>query len=299
MLLHRQLMRFIFNPRESQTMSHVKQTHFFLCMILISIFFSLAISHEALAETSADANAQKCNPELVKLVGKFLKVSHFTFPEQGKYPSVQNGARLIVGICRPWPEDASKTISAFLYIAGKEGQATLFIVLIDGERKQVLASYQDNIGGDAATDVEQASLRLDLARYRLAPNTRAFAVRINAFHDRCGFEGGYDDELTLFVVEKRAIRPVLQTTMHRWQYQGDRCGGEDAPRADVGLTIAVEPTSTTGFADLKFTARLDDEVSSATAKPVSAIVKYDGKRYNTDVLQSLDEALLLSGLKRN
>ena len=104
----------------------------------------------------------------------------------------------------------------------------------------MLASYKGVIAEDAATELSSQSLRLDTARYTLSANTRAFGLRVNAFRDRCTYEGGFDDELTLFVVDGRAIRPVLAETMSRWWHgPGNRCGGEETPRIDSNVTPEV------------------------------------------------------------
>ena len=148
--------------------------------------------------------------------------------------------------------------------------------LVEGPDHRVLASYKGVIAEDAATQVSSHSLRLDTARYTLSANTRAFGLRVKAFRDRCTYDGGFDDELTLFVVEGRAIRPVLAETMSRWWHgPGNRCGGEETPRIDSNVTISVEPTASHGLADLRFTA-----VRSDGKKPVSAVVRYDGKSYD-------------------
>lgn len=64
--------------------------------------------------------------------------------------------------------------------------------------------------------------------------------------------------------------------MSRWSYGGgNRCGGEDVPRIDANTLISVEPAISNGFADFRLTA-----IRSDKKNPVSAIVKYDGERYD-------------------
>jgi hypothetical protein len=64
--------------------------------------------------------------------------------------------------------------------------------------------------------------------------------------------------------------------MSHWSYSGgNRCGGEAVPRTDATTLIAVEPTTSSGFADLRLTA-----IRSDNQKRVSAIVKFNGERYD-------------------
>ena len=81
--------------------------------------------------------------------------------------------------------------------------------------------------------------------------------------------------MTLFVMEGKALKPVLSQVMKRWYIFGDRCGrAEEITQVDIDVSISVEPTSTKGFADLRLVARSDNK------KSVSAIVKYNGKNYD-------------------
>jgi hypothetical protein len=192
------------------------------------------------------------------------------------YPSVENGGLLVAGICKPWPINRSRVIAAFAYDAGTDYEKQLLLAVIERPSNRVIASYKGVIPEDAVTKVSSYSLRLDTARYTLSKNTRAFGLRLNTFRDRCTYEGGFDDELTLFVVDGQTIRPVLTEIMSHWSYDsGNRCGEEDVPRTDTNILISVEPTISNGFADLRLTALRSDK-----KKPVSAIVKYNGNRYD-------------------
>ena len=101
--------------------------------------------------------------------------------------------------------------------------------------------------------------------------------RISGTRNRCTYEGGSDDELTLFVVDKTAIRPVLDLIMSHWTYRGggNRCDREEVPRTEATVSISVEPTASNGFADLKLTARRSDK-----KKPLNMRVHYNGNRYD-------------------
>jgi len=167
-------------------------------------------------------------------------------------------------------------IAAFAYDDGTEYEKQLLLAVIEEPNNRIIASYKGVIEEDAVTEVSSYSLRLDTARYTLSKDTRAFGLRLNTFRSRCSYEGGFDDELTLYVVDGRAIRPLFTEKMSHWSFGiGNRCGGEDVPRTDANILVAVEPTISNGFADLRLTAIRNDK-----KKPLSVVVKYNGERYD-------------------
>jgi hypothetical protein len=92
------------------------------------------------------------------------------------------------------------------------------------------------------------------------------------------YEGGFDNELTLYVVDGQKIRPVVTEIMSHWSYaSGNRCDREEVPRTEANTVISVEPTTSNGFADLRLTATRSDQ-----KKRVSAIIKYNGERYDLE-----------------
>lgn len=237
---------------------------------------AIGLAPGAWAQAPSDAGQGRCSDALIQRVGAHFRLAEFAFPSRDLSPGAGNGALLVAGVCKAWPTNGARTLAAFAYDAGVDYEKQLLLALVEGPDHRVLASYKGVIAEDAATELSSQSLRLDTARYTLSANTRAFGLRVNAFRDRCTYEGGFDDELTLFVVDGRAIRPVLAETMSRWWHgPGNRCGGEETPRIDSNVTISVEPTASHGLADLRFTA-----VRSDGKKPVSAVVRYDGKSYD-------------------
>lgn len=236
----------------------------------------------ALARTPTDESTGRCSNAVVKQVAKHFGLPHFNYPAPGMYPGVENGGLIVAGVCKVWPADNAKTLAAFAYDGGTEYEKQLLLAVIERPGNRVIASYKGVVPEDAATEVAADSLKLDTARYALSEATRAFGVRLSTFRDRCGYEGGFDDELTLFVVDGKTIHPVLTETMRHWSYgSGNRCGGEDVPHTDANILMSVEPTASHGFADLRLTAHRSDR-----KKPLSAIVKYNGERYDLKAWKS-------------
>lgn len=240
---------------------------------LITACLVVCFIPSVLAQTQSEMDANRCSDATVRSVGKHFDLGNFIYPKWG---ASENGGLIVAGVCKPWPTNKARIIAAFAYDAGTEYEKQLLLAVVEGSNNRVVASYKGVIPEDAATEVSSSSLTLDTARYTLSDGTRAFGLRLNTFRDRCTYEGGFNDELTLFVLAGKTIRPVLTETMSHWTYDGgNRCGGEDVPRTDANVLISVEPTISNGFADLRLTAIRNDK-----RKSVSSIVKYNGERYD-------------------
>ncbi|AKJ30105.1 hypothetical protein [Caldimonas brevitalea] len=240
------------------------------------LFIALAPHQTAHAQPQSEDDTNRCNDAMVKRVGEHFHLGHFI------HPSVETGGRLVASICKSWPTNSSRTIAAFAYDGGVEYQKELLLAIVDARGDRVIASHRGAIAEGGASEVTSYSLKLDTARYTLSKTTRAFALRLHTFRDRCQYEGGFDGELTLYIVEGRTIRPILTETMSHWRYgDGNRCGGEDIPHVEANVVISVEPTSTNGFADLRLATRRNDK-----KKGVAARVKYNGDRYDLVLWQT-------------
>ena len=242
----------------------------------VALLICSGFSQCSRAQSQTDTDAHRCADAIVEQVGRHFHLTDFSYPTNRTAQDAERGGRVIAGVCRNWPGNIGRVIVAFAYDAEVEYEKKLLVAVLDSATHRVIAAYQDVIGEDAATQVSSSSLTLDLAPYKLSATTRAFGLRVNTFQDRCSFEGGFDNELTLFVVTGKALRPVLSETISRWRNaRGNRCGGEEVERVESNVVISVEPRSTQGFADLRFTAKPSDK-----RKPVQAVVKYNGSRYD-------------------
>jgi hypothetical protein len=255
---------------------------------------SLALWVFAQAAGAADLEQERCPDAIVESVGKFFRLDHFSYPQSGYYPSVENDGLIVAGVCKPMPNDASRVIAAFAYDAKVEYEKKLLLVVYDNTRKRVISSYSDILADDdPATKVGPYSIKIDTARYVLTENTRAFGLRLNTRSGRnCG-DVTSGDELTLYVMEGRKLRPVFFATMRRGLL--GRAGSAEVMggcgfnmEIDSEKTISIEKTATHGFADIRLTAKvtwgfLSPDEPPATdpnsPKPLSRIIKYDGKRY--------------------
>ena len=220
--------------------------------------------------SAAQASPETVCPESVLVaVGKHFGLSHFAYPQN-------NDGQLAAGVCRRWPTNRTQIISAFVYGHQNDGSQKLLLALVDPVRQKVLATHKRDIEEDATTEFNSDSLKLDLAKYQLTKDIRAFALRENSFRERCTYDGGIGEYLTLFVVEQSSIRPVFQITMSEWSYgPGDRCSGAEVSITETSNVISVEKTTSNGFADLKLSAKQDGRTPSSGG----AIFQYNGCHY--------------------
>jgi len=253
-----------------------------LTRLFIIFLVFLGFGHSALADYPISGGRDSCDATVLKTVGDHFRLEKFSFP----YP---NGGDVLSGDCKPWPTDASRTLAAFYYQTDEQKypgyvvrQFVLLLALVDVPSQRVIASYRSEpVEEDAVTWVDEYSARLDTARYTLSKTTRAFALRSFTFHGPCAASGGWTDDLTLFVVAGKKLRPVLSQTMSHWKQGGSgSCGSpivEDDPPVDVqaDIFIAVEKTATHGLADLRLSVKSDTHQN-----PPSMVIKYNGKDYD-------------------
>ena len=220
---------------------------------------------QTLASTASARDAQKCDLHLVnQTVGKRLKVA-IKDDDSGK-----KSDEVIALVCKPHPVEAGWTVVALfqdgpIVAPGTAAEVTsvLFVLaFVDRATKRIVSWHQKVMEADPVTHFDAYSLRIDTARYALAPLVRAVGVRMNTFVSRCTYEGGYSDELSLFVQRGPRLEPVLSSmSLSVWQLQvlsGSSCGDmADVKKAthyaDLGLSILQ--SSTHGFADIAVRAK--------------------------------------------
>lgn len=129
------------------------------------------------------------------------------------------------------------------------------MAVIDAGKHRIVQLYRDKVETDSSIRINSGSLRLDTARYNLAPGVRALGVRMSIGHSpRCA-EGSESDYLTLFIEVGAKLRPVLKNmAMSAWSLiEGLPCNnGEGASVNDnIQRSIVVLPSVTEGWHDLQ------------------------------------------------
>lgn len=236
----------------------------------------------ALCVFSATAFAQRqentCAPVVYESVKRILKVNEFS-PRQ-------NGGNVISAACRIWPYKTNLLLAAFAYDGGVEYEKQSIVLVIDQKTWRVSNSFRHVIGEDAITEVGERSLNLDTAKYQLTENIRAFGVRFisSARGASCG-EAYWGNELTLFVPEKKTLRPVLTLNLYQQRWlQGCPRGMSQKLWEDAELTISMANTSTNGFYDLEVTAKITVNADGASTgkhrdRTEQHMLRYDGTTY--------------------
>ena len=228
---------------------------------------------------------QICRDSTLGIVGKFLGIDGFRMPNRD-HP--YDGA-IKSAACKPYP-GSKRTIVAVAYESDKDSTKRLVIALVDSFSNRVVASYQGEIGEDAAMRVESGSLWIDTAPYHLAKGVRALGLDVTSgYIPNCG-DGGLGAQRTLYVQEGTRLRPVLvDLTMSTWSFlqRGrDRCTGPEAPETTIveryERSIAVADTSTNGYRDLQITVTsFRDDRKKATRSAFRYKLRYDGRQYST------------------
>lgn len=246
----------------------------FMPFVFGFFFYILSSSY---AQSGVDNNERRCDGATLELIATEFGLSHFFYHGNDESASEELAGNIISGVCKSWPTDKSRTIAGFIYDADVAGEKALMLAVVDVAKGHVVASYQSTVPEDGATRIADYSLKLDTAAYILSKNTRAFSIRLDTFFERCTYDGGYNNVLTLFVIDGKQLRPVLSDlNMSEWSYEsGNRCGGEEVARKEVNLAIAIAPTKSHGFADLFITAKNNDGQLLYSGR-----VRYDGKTYN-------------------
>lgn len=197
-------------------------------------------------------------------------------------------------ICKNWPAYPGQTINA----QAKFERAADYVednshgfydvelsVLQDGNPSPV-ATYRQASAFETS-GVALVELALDTARYKLAPDFRAFGLRARVTNSS-RLNPLEEVQLSLYVREGAKLRPVLSQLLVS-QYSGewdDNCTGQ---RSEITRTLEIGKTSSHGYADLivktQGTGTSSEgegdacEDKTIVYKPVLTTLRYDGKSY--------------------
>lgn len=236
----------------------------YICTLLCVGFTGVGYS----ATINDRGGDQLCENSVTSLIGKSLGVDNFSY---------------IKNACKRWPKDKSITIAAFAYDSGVEYQKSLIVALIDIQKSVVVATYRGVIE-DPGSDVTLEYLKIDTARYDLAPGVRAFGVDVmQSLNIRCAI-GGSGPQRTLYLQEGESIRPILANqTMSRWGYYGgsnpcdDEETGHEYTETDT-FTIGMAKEITNGYYNLAINQTTSYSNSDKT-KSITREYNYDGSKY--------------------
>jgi hypothetical protein len=266
--------------------------------ILFSILFFLQATFFVDPGWAASAHdEQSCAKSTIGIIGEFLQIDDvFKVPPDGNSPN--ENAIIVSAACKPHPINKQMTIAAIAYDSGTE--YSMVVALVDKHRRKILSNTQSDIQQkEEAGTIEKNSLKIDTARYNLAPGIRAFGVDIwRHYYGSCG-DGSLGPDRTLYVQGKNVLRPILYIdTMSAWRYlKGYDVGcGPDVTEENadsyeeiieyINLAIELGASETKGFRDLIVTATSSRDDGKPTGKEKFRYrLRYDGQRYPTKQMQ--------------
>lgn len=252
----------------------------------------LILSALSVAPVARADDAQSCGGDTVKAVARWAGV-------KGKLVSWnEDGGLIAAEACKVMPTAPGTTIAAIAFDtrhegpAGDSGSKLQVIALVEGGK--VVAAERSTIEEDALTAV--GSYRIDTAPYRLSPEVRAFGVVFtsSARGPSCP-DASADGELTLWIREGSRLHAVMGTNLDGWvSVEGTACsaGTSDARSESAHITVAVEKTSSHGFADLSLTAhitqtqRKNGDYADTGKRTARTVLKYDGQSYGIDMFRN-------------
>lgn len=205
----------------------------------------------------------------------------------------------VAATCKAWPYDPSVQLVAAAFPASvadlelrDERQLQVVIAMLDAGDAGVVASHTYDVGEDAMLAISEDSLKLDTARYDLAPGVRAIGLVIDSSARGASCPDGHvNRELTLLVREGAQLRPVLSTYLHQWSVvEGVSCAGREQRFVGdtAAITIGVERDTHHGFADLALMASVERDISVPDEAMVTEhyrrrrVLQYDGRSYGTN-----------------
>ncbi|MBV8501459.1 MAG: hypothetical protein JO006_07060 [Paucibacter sp.] len=228
----------------------------------------------ALAPTAHANGEQACAPAMLAIVDAWL--SAHPFLADATSPDLRADSA-----CKAAPQDPAVTIVAAAYARRPDPRIddgkNFVMALVDTKAATVRAAFKGTIAEDAVLHVSQGGLRLDTARYELAPGVRAFGVDVSSdtIAPRC-VDAWPGPTRTLFVQDGSTLRPVLAGfLLSQWQVvSGEACGEKSVGQSTHSM-LAVSRHATHGYADLVSITTIDD----SHAKPGRLVMRYDGRAY--------------------
>lgn len=254
-----------------------------------AVMGSLLLSASALtgAQTGGGAASQKCSTTQLQQLGAQLGVARFTQTEKGV---------VISAACKVWPKDATKAIVAVAYGTKEDDKKGYVVAVTDVATGKVVNLHREVVEEDAGMQFRESSLKIDTARYDLAPGVRAFAVDMESGGPGASCpDGGMGPMRSLYVQQGEKLQKVLDgLDVAPWQFVSGgpaMCLGPNADKVvtvveEFPASIGIASSSTNGFADLTISmvSKLDNGAKSKR-KPFQYVLKFDGKQYPTEAMR--------------
>lgn len=195
--------------------------------------------------------------------------------------------------CKVLPNNNKRILSSYIMESDKKhGYWVWRVALLDSSTGTVTSGYTGYIDDDASTRVDSSSIWLDTARYYVNENNRAFGVRLDIGYGPQCAQGGRTSFLTLFLVEKNVIKPILNSLpTSLWTLrEGDTCSKSAVVIERGKSSLQIQPTQTSGFNDIKVVTSTkfikyfpDYSQEIINSRKIYKTLKFNGKEYPVNV----------------
>lgn len=275
---------------------------------LSSICFSALVGCSSISYAQTVEKEQNCDADTIFLVAEKLKLKGIEDTDEKQLPYGVSG--VASAACKVNPQDKN-----LMYVAlasnpkpNKDiGNAIYYdftIATINTKNKTVIASYKSKLEEDATLRVDESTLKIDTANYRLNEKNRAFGIDVKSgYIPHCG-SGGFGPIRALYINEGKKIRPILEgMILSTWSYivEGpSRCNSNASEDVipvmeETTISLSMANTMSNGFKDIVVHTRtrvMNDEGREFTekerkalkikAKPTSGshTISYNGLDYN-------------------
>lgn len=232
--------------------------------IIVSMFLSLPLLAHADCKDRLSAWAQKLHP------GRQLNAE--------------------MAVCKVSPADPSQTFAVLpMAQAGATDDEAVYdvdVLVANSDTGAIIARIfeQAAITSDA---VGLRGITLDTARYQLAPQTRAFGVRVN-YEGSSRVDPMSETSLDLYVLDGNALRRVLAGLVVSAQ-NGDWDGNCAGTFTDISRTLSFGPSARNGYATMHVAEKKIDSINKPAGadcatreKPAVRAgysLEYDGAKY--------------------
>ena len=167
------------------------------------------------------------------------------------YPEIKSG----FSDCKVHPVDSSKTIVAFARIQGTNSSDStdlynLDVLLVDTKSGKILQHFFQE-GAFESDSVAFSGITIDTARYKLAPEVRAFGIRADFKSNSHSYSINYQT-LNLYVSKDQKLKQVLADLTMDMDSNSFSSDNDYCPTTinETKRTLAIAKTTRHGYADL-------------------------------------------------
>lgn len=218
------------------------------------------------------------------------------------YPDRETATENWFSDCKVWPADPDKSILALAHLQKtvpvdpEEYKHNLDVLLVNTESGKILQHFFQE-GAFVSNAVALSGIMIDTARYKLAPEIRAFGVRAT-FKSNSHMYSVNDKIINLYVSKNQKLKLVLADLIMNDDSNSGQFDmvGEDSctiTESNTQRTLAIAKTASHGYADLLLQEKTSKSESKLVKNECITATTPTTKQYtlhfNDDVYEVPDE----------